>query len=245
MALKIIGAGYGRTGTKSLCTALNQLGFPCYHMEEVINTKKNKSHLDFWFEVANGEPWQQYEWEQVFANYTASVDFPGSCVWQELMKQYPDAKVILTGHPKGAEAWYKSAMATIYSTESMWQFKVLKFFTPFGRKFGALSSKLVWQRSLKGTMVAKDKAIAQYEAHLKEVKAKVPSDKLLDYSVSQGWDPLCEFLEVPVPDTEFPNVNDTIEFKQSLRKLTYGAYLILGFGAIVFIALIYGLLFIF
>jgi len=161
------------------------------------------------------------------------------------MKQYPDAKVILTGHPKGAEAWYKSAMATIYSTESMWQFKVLKFFTPFGRKFGALSSKLVWQRSLKGTMVAKDKAIAQYEAHLKEVKAKVPSDKLLDYSVSQGWDPLCEFLEVPVPDTEFPNVNDTIEFKQSLRKLTYGAYLILGFGAIVFIALIYGLLFIF
>ena len=245
MALKIIGAGFGRTGTKSLYTALNQLGFPCYHMEEVLNTRNNKSHLDFWFRVANGEPGHFFDWEQVFANYTATVDFPGSCVWQELMEQYPDAKVILTGHPKGAEAWYKSAMATIYSTESMWQFKVLKFFTPFGRKFGALSSNLVWERTLKGTMVDKDKAVAQYEAHLKEVKAKVPSDKLLDYSVVQGWEPLCRFLEVPVPDTEFPNVNDTIEFKKNLKKLAYGAYLILGSAIVVLIALFYGLLLLF
>lgn len=241
MALQIIGAGYGRTGTKSLYTALNQLGFPCYHMEEVIGNKKNKSHLDFWFQVANGEPGQQFEWERVFANYTATVDFPASCVWKELMERYPDAKVILTSHPKGAEGWYKSAIGTIYTIENMWQFKVLKLFTSFARKFDRVG-KLVWQRSLKGTMEDQLKALAQYEAHLSEVREFVPSDKLLDYSVTQGWKPLCEFLEVAVPETEFPKVNDTKEFKQNIKKMVLGAYLVLGLGALVLIGLLYALL---
>src|SRR3546814_18115677 len=48
MDLKVIGAGFGRNGTLSVCTALNQLGFPCYHMFEVLENKHNKSHLDFW-----------------------------------------------------------------------------------------------------------------------------------------------------------------------------------------------------
>lgn len=241
MALKIIGAGFGRTGTKSLYTALNQLGFPCYHMEEVVNNKDNKSHLDFWADVANGEPGQQFDWEQVFANYTATVDFPASCVWQELLEKYPDAKVILTGHPKGAEGWYKSAVETIYTIETMWQFKVLKLFTSFARKFDRVG-KLVWQRSLKGTMKDKDKAVAQYEAHLSEVRANVPSDRLLDYSVTQGWEPLCNFLNVPVPETEFPRVNDTKEFKQNIRKMTFGAYVILGLSAVVIFGFLYALL---
>lgn len=104
MALKIIGAGFGRTGTLSAYTALNQLGFPCYHMFEVLENKDNASHLDFWRGVANTEPGAQHDWEQVFANYTAAVDNPASCVWRELMQAYPQAKVLLTLHPRGAEA---------------------------------------------------------------------------------------------------------------------------------------------
>jgi hypothetical protein len=133
MALKIIGAGFGRTGTLSLCTALNELGIICYHMLEVLKNDENKSYLDFWCKVANSEPGMQHDWELVFSKYTAAVDNPACCVLRELFSAYPDAKVLLTLHPKGTEAWYDSTMDTIYFTEKMWQVKVLEFTTPFGR----------------------------------------------------------------------------------------------------------------
>src|ERR1019366_4250203 len=227
MSLKIIGAGYGRTGTLSTYTALNQLGFPCYHMIEVLGNKANKSHLDFWNTVANAPAGQQHDWDKVFKNYTAAVDNPACCVWKELMQSYPDAKVILTLHPRGAEGWYDSTIDTIYFTENMWQFQVLKLVIPFGRKMGNMSRKLIWQRSHKGTMENKPAAMALYEAHIAEVKALVPPEKLLIFTVNQGWGPLCNFLNVPVPQTEFPNVNDRAEIKKSIADLTKGAYFIL------------------
>ena len=240
MSLKVIGAGFGRTGTLSAYTALKQLGFPCYHMFEVLENKQNKSHLDFWRKVANSEPGTQHNWDEVFANYTATVDNPACCVWPELLAAYPDAKVVLTVHPRGAEAWYESTMDTIYFTETMWQFKVLEFTTPFGRKFGDMSRKLIWQRSHKGTMPDRAKAIAHYHQHIENVKAMVPPERLLIFSADQGWQPLCEFLGVPVPDSEFPNVNDRAAIKQTLRDLTRGAYVILGVGAALAAGLVYG-----
>jgi len=238
MALKVVGAGFGRTGTLSLYTALNQLGFPCYHMFEVLDNKDNKSHLDFWLRVAQGKEGEQYDWSQVFANYTATVDNPACCVWRELLASYPDAKVILTLHPRGAEAWYESTMDTIYFTEIMWQFKVLEWLTPFGRKFGEMSRKLIWQRSHKGTMPNRDKAIAYYQQHIDNVRAEVPPEQLLVFSVDQGWAPLCEFLGVPVPDTEFPNVNDRAQIKETIKGITKGAYTFVGIGAVVLMGLI-------
>ena len=217
MALKIIGAGFGRTGTLSVYTALNQLGFPCYHMFEVLENKNNKSHLNFWRKVANTAPGTQHPWDEVFSAYTATVDNPACCVWRELLTAYPDAKVLLTLHPRSAKTWYESTKDTIYFTETMWQFKLLKMTTPFGRKFGDMAHKLIWQRSHKGTMNNRDKAIAHYHQHIEEVKAAVPADRLLVFSADQGWEPLCEFLGVPVPATEFPNVNDRAAIKQTLH----------------------------
>jgi len=240
MALRIIGAGFGRTGTLSVYTALNQLGFPCYHMFEVLENKDNKTHLDFWRKVANSASGVQHDWERVLSKYTATVDNPACCVWHELMKAYPEAKVVLTVHPRGAEAWYESTMDTIYFTETMWQFKVLEFTTPFGRKFGDMSRKLIWQRSHKGTMPDRAKALAHYEQHIADVKAAVPADRLLVFSADQGWEPLCTFLGVPVPDGPFPNVNDRAAIKKTLADLTRGAYVILGVGAAACAGIIYG-----
>ncbi|MGH8427443.1 MAG: sulfotransferase family protein [Gammaproteobacteria bacterium] len=240
MALQVIGAGFGRTGTMSVSRALNELGFPCYHMFEVLGNKENKTHLDFWRNVANSEPGTRHDWDTIFSKYTVTVDNPACCVWRELMAEYPDAKVLLTLHPRGAEAWYESTLDTIYFTESMWQFKVLKLTTPFGRKFGDMSRKLIWQRSHRGTMNDRAKAIAHYNQHIEEVKAVVPPDRLLIYSVDQGWKPLCDFLGVPVPESEFPNVNDREQIKKTLRKRTRGAYFILGEATVVLAALIYG-----
>ncbi|MGE0387191.1 MAG: sulfotransferase family protein [Gammaproteobacteria bacterium] len=228
MPLEVIGAGFGRTGTMSTWEALRQLGLPCYHMVEVIGPKQNKGHLEFWQRVANAPAGTQHDWERVFANYRAAVDNPACCVWRELMAAYPDARVLLTLHPKGAEAWYESTIDTIYFTETLWQFKVLEWFTPFGRRFGDMAHKLIWQRSHRGTMNDRAAAIAHYQRHVEEVKAAVPPERLLVYSVDQGWEPLCAFLGLPVPEAPFPNVNDRAQVKQAIAGMTRGAYVIIG-----------------
>lgn len=231
MPLEIIGAGFGRTGTMSTYVALKQLGFPCYHMIEVLQNEANKSHLDFWRRVAHMPPGLQADWEQVFANYRACVDNPACCVWRELLEAYPEAKVVLTLHPKGPEAWYESTIDTIYFTESMWQFKVLEIVTPFGRKFGDMSRRLIWQRAHRGTMNDRAAAIADYQRHVEEVKAAIPPERLLVFTVDQGWAPLCAFLGVPVPDTPFPNVNDRAQVKKIIADITNGAYTIIAGAA--------------
>lgn len=228
MPLEVIGAGYGRTGTWSTFAALNRLGYPCYHMQEVILNKDNKSHLDFWRRVANTPPGTQHNWETAFAKYRATVDNPACCVWQELMQAYPEAKVLLTLHPRGPEAWYESTIDTIYFTENVWQFKVLEWLTPFGRKFGDMSRKLIWTRMLRGTMDDKARAVARYKAHIEEVRAAVPPERLLVFEVSQGWQPLCDFLGVPVPDEPFPNLNDRASIKKTIAGIMKGAYVVLG-----------------
>lgn len=235
MPLKIIGVGFGRTGTESLYTALNTLGLPCYHMYEVLNNTLNKSHLDFWLKVARSTPGTQQDWEaEVFSRYAAAVDNPACVVWRELMAAYPDAKVILTLHPKGPEAWWQSTMETIYFTENHWPFKVLELFTPFGRKFGEMARKLIWQRGHQDTMHDRDKAVAHYQQHLETVRREVPQDKLLVFKATDGWAPLCEFLSLPIPPTPFPNVNSREQFQKIKREMSKGAYVILAvIGAVV------------
>lgn len=245
MALEVIGAGFGRTGTWSTFAALNQLGFPCYHMQEVILNKENKGHLDFWRKVANTPPGTRHDWNKVFANYTATLDNPACCVWRELLAEYPDAKVLLTLHPRGAEAWYESTIDTIYFTETLWQFKVLKLLTPFGRKFGDMSRKLIWGRVLNGVMDDKAKAAERYNAYIEEVKASVPPEKLLVFKVTEGWGPLCRFLGVPEPDEPFPNLNDRASIKRTIRDIIKGSYIVLGAyvgAAVVVLGLLWWLL---
>ncbi len=232
MPLKIIGAGFGRTGTTSLYMALTQLGFPCYHMFELVQNKANRPHLDFWSKVANAPAGTQHDWGTVFANYTEAGDNPACWVWKELLAANPDAKVILSLHPKGPEAWYQSAIETIYATERMWQFKVLKIAVPPFRKFGDMLTKLIWQRSHQGTMADRAKAIEFYRRHTERVKSAVPADKLLIFSADQGWEPLCGFLGVPLPAGAFPEANDRAFFKKNLAGMAMAAYGILAVGAL-------------
>lgn len=240
MPLKVIGAGFGRTGTTSLYMALTQLGFPCYHMFEVVQNKANKGHVDFWNRVADAPPGTQHDWDTVFANYTAAVDNPACCVYPELMEAYPDAKVILSLHPKGPDAWYESTMETIYAPERMWQFKVLRLASPWARKFGGMVTRLVWQRSHQGTMTDRAEAIAFYERHIERVKSIVPADRLLVFSADQGWEPLCRLLGVPVPAGAYPEANDRAVFKKNLAGMAMAAYGILLAAALLVGAALYG-----
>ncbi|RYH06482.1 hypothetical protein EON65_42805, partial [archaeon] len=107
-SLLIIGAGWGRTGTTSLKAALEQLGYPCYHMLECVD----RDHSDFWNDIANGKI---KDFDKVFreddVQFTATMDFPASLFWREILQRYPEAKVILT--IRDPESWYKSYKSTI------------------------------------------------------------------------------------------------------------------------------------
>jgi hypothetical protein len=239
MALEIIGAGYGRTGTASTWAALKQLGFPCYHMFEVTRNRANVGHREFWLEVGQA-PDVPHDWDRVFAGYTATVDFPGSCVWKQLLAANPDAKVLMTLHPKGAGAWYDSVMETIYFTQNRWFFAVMATVMPIARTMRAMSRLLIWDGMMRGTMRSRDAAMAEYQRHLDEVVATVPADRLLVFTADQGWEPLCAFLAVPVPETPFPNVNDRAEFTRMFKGMKIAASVILAVGAVVVAGVVYG-----
>lgn len=202
MSLQIIGAGFGRTGTMSLKHALETLGFgPCYHMVEV---KKNEGHRYRWNEIAHGA---MPDWDDLFRDYRAAIDWPATHYWDALARYYPDAKVILT--VRDPEAWYRSFSETIR--------KVIRVPVPEDAPeedhlHRDTIHKIITEQTFHGQSGTKEVAIRAFEERIKQVIEAIPKKRLLVYEITQGWGPLCEFLDVPVPDLEFPKKNTTEEF---------------------------------
>jgi hypothetical protein len=218
MALEVIGAGFGRTGTMSLKVALETLGFgPCYHMTEVFT---HPEHVELWRAAAQGKP---LAWERIFDGYRATVDWPGCTFWAELMQSYPDAKVILT--VRDPNEWYESAYNTIYrisGAASSPVFYLASLLVPAAKRMKhaqRMIIEVVWQRDLDGRFEDRRYAIETFERHNEEVKQHVPAENLLVYEVREGWGPLCEFLGVEMPDEPFPHLNDSEVFKGRIRRI--------------------------
>jgi len=202
MALKIIGAGFGRTGTASLKLALDKLGFgPCYHMSEVL---ANAGHIDLWHSVADNAP----DWSAIFENYQSTVDFPASIYWRELAAHYPDAKVILS--LRDAERWFESTQDTILSPR-MWD---LMRGTPWRAMLERTISPLFDNK-----INDHDTLIRVFNDHNEAVKAAFGPDRLLVFEAKDGWAPLCKFLGATAPDEEFPRVNSKAELQGMIDML--------------------------
>lgn len=217
--MKVIGAGFGRTGTMSLKIALEQLGLPCYHMKELIS---HPQHAPHWDAASRG---QAVDWDAVFKGYEATVDWPGAAFWRELMQRYPDAKVILT--LRSPESWFKSASETIFSIDQHFPIGlVLPYLPGFGRIF-PIAQRIVHHGTFGGRHLDPEHAMAVFRAHAEEVQRTVPPERLLVYEVKQGWEPLCAFLGVPVPSAPFPRVNDTQEVRRAVRVMQGMAWILL------------------
>ena len=200
MSLEIIGAGFGRTGTLSLKFALEKIGFgPCYHMMEV---RRNEGHCGIWHRAANGEA---VDWPALFKNFRSAVDWPVVEFWEDLLEVYPDARVILSY--RDGESWYRSLSNTIM--------KNLLGPIPDEPDLKAhrlMTRRLLLERVFDGKIENQAAASEVFERNLAKVRATVPAGQLLDYPVGAGWEPLCGFLGVPVPDEDYPSVNSTEEF---------------------------------
>jgi hypothetical protein len=203
--LKIIGAGFGRTGTLSIKHALEALGFnPCYHMSELFD----KPGVDAqWDAIVRGEP---ADWYTVFKGYQATVDWPACTFYKELIQAYPDAKVLLT--VRDPEKWYESVINTIYQVSHQ---------NPEHARsvHGRMVNTLIWQGTFDDRIEDKDYAIAVFLRHIEEVKQYVAAEKLLIYNVKEGWEPLCAFTGVEVPAGKpFPHDNDRANFVGNIRR---------------------------
>ena len=194
MTLKVIGAGYPRTGTSSQKLALEQLGLgPCHHMREIIMNPPSAAH---WVRAADGNP----DWEATFEGFQSCTDAPGCLFWRELADYYPDAKIILS--VRDPEKWFESTQATVFSDAMLGMAKG----TPLDEFF----QKAV-VREFGDKIHDRDFMLAQFERHSREVIEEVPPERLLVFDVREGWEPLCAFLGVPVPEGDFPRENSREE----------------------------------
>lgn len=208
MTLAVIGAGLGRTGTLSLKAALEQLGFgPCHHMTEVAADHARQSEI--WNRVAGGD---ERDWEAVFAGYRAAVDWPACHYWAELAEAFPEAKVVLS--LRDPAKWYASMAETIFRFPMP---EAVPYQSGAAMAPMWFAAEIVMRQTFAGK---RDEAsvIAAYERHNAAVRAAIPPERLLEFEVAQGWEPLCAFLDVPVPDTPFPRVNDQAMFRALASK---------------------------
>ena len=214
--LEIIGAGFGRTGTTSLKEALRILGYrKCYHMTDVYRN----GHADLWRKKANGG---DLDWEEVLGGYRAAVDWPVASYYEELAELNPNAKVLLT--VRDADSWYRSIMSTLYA-----YYKLIPFWrrwvNPKIRTRVEGMEQLIWNGVFHGRVEDAEYAKNLYLQHNADVQRKLPADRLLVVNLSDGWKPLCDFLDKPVPeDTPFPYVNQGASTKRKLRRLRIEKY---------------------
>ncbi len=209
MALGVIGSGLGRTGTKSMQSALNRLGFgPCHHMVEVF---AHPETLPLWIAAAkNQKTGGATDWDRLFQGYRSVVDWPGVQYWRQLVAYYPDAKVIHT--TRDAEAWFDSTQATIFNPAT--QARLTD--GPMADFFGSAVADVRDHLNDRAFM------IDYFHRHEAEVKATIPAERLLICPVGSGWAPLCGFLGVEVPDEPYPSENSRSDFAQRAETLHTG-----------------------
>jgi hypothetical protein len=195
MGLKVVGTGLGRTGTKSMQTALAMLGFgPCHHMVEVIHHPES---MQLWIDVGEGRP----DWDAIFKDYNSAVDYPSAAYWRELTSYYPEAKVLHT--VRDPDEWFESVHATIFAPGSFSRREgedvPVRFFASIRRR---VPSRL------------DDRAVMTdyFRCHTEAVTAAISRERLLVYQMGEGWERLCNFLRVPVPAEPFPSENSRAEF---------------------------------
>jgi len=154
------------------------------------------------------------DWEAVFEGFGSQMDWPGAAYWKELSDYFSDAKVILT--VRDENSWFESIRQTI--VPSVLIGRDLED-NPDAQSLAEMIYQTVYLPLFKGRLEEQDYAIEVYKKHIANVKATIPKNRLLTFDVKEGWEPLCSFLNVEVPDLPFPKSNSTEEFIETREYL--------------------------
>jgi Sulfotransferase domain len=210
--MRLVGVGFGRTGTMSLKGALEELGLPTFHMIDLITGENRDRDLSYWSKIANDEP---VDWDEVFEPWEATVDWPAASRWKELVDHFSDASVLL--NYRDFDGFYKSCQNTILAVKQAAMAGELPQDAnrdgPSPELWGAIE-KLIWQGDFQGRFEDKDWVRQMYYGRIEEIKAYVPEERLVVWELGvDGWEPICEKLGLDVPDRPFPHLHDTNEFR--------------------------------
>lgn len=201
MTLRVIGAGLPRTGTNSQKVALEQLlGGRCYHFFEMFSSPSDGKA---WVQALDGDLTAA---NQLLAGCTAAVDWPASFFWRELLAANPDA-VVLLSYRDTPETWWKSINSTVLPLIRMGQD------IPGGDGSIPQATGRMARSTFGEDLEDEKAAMAAYEQLIAEVRAEVPAEKLIEWQPSDGWEPICAGLGIPVPDEPFPQVNTAQQFQ--------------------------------
>ncbi|KAL9637118.1 MAG: hypothetical protein Q9204_002002 [Flavoplaca sp. TL-2023a] len=204
--------------------ALNILDFPCYHGIDLIanirDTEAWNKALDAKF-FGQGDKFTCDDWDKLLGNYSAIADLPAILFAEELLQCYPNSKVVLV--ERDIERWYKSFNEGIIS--SIWHPAIRIIARLDSRFVGKLASTS--ERWTTGWMEARSKSEMQvnarpkYKEHYEMVRRVTPSSRLLEFKLEDGWEPLCAFLGRPIPDIDFPRVNEAAALSEKIRLIAW------------------------
>ncbi len=200
MTLKVVGAGVGRTGTNSLKIALERLvGEPCHHMFEIV---ADPSQTSLWTDAIEGRP---VDWATMPPGYGALVDWPGASFWPELSAANPEALVLLS--VRDPEDWYRSASNTIFQVFENYPPEMQPWFE---------SMRVLLGNRFSNQLDDPPAMMTAFERHNDAVREAIPAERLLEWTPTDGWAPICDRLGVAVPDEPFPSTNDTNTWRANL-----------------------------
>jgi hypothetical protein len=213
--MKLIGAGLPRTATTTQMIALEVLGFPCYHMRDMMADLETS--VPQYRRALEGDA----DWDEIFEGKESTVDWPAAYHWRELIDVYPDSKVLLS--VRDPESWVRSMQNTInqvfFGDTLLYHLARAQYqIDPAYAAWIDLLTEMNWgeRGAWAGTNGEPAAMAAAMERWNQTVIDTVPAERLLVWHPKDGWEPLCELLEVPVPDGPVPHVNDTETFQKSL-----------------------------
>jgi hypothetical protein len=168
----------------------------------MVEVFAHPEQVPIWIDAVDGN---EVHWGELMEPYTAQVDWPGASFWPELSHFNPEALVILS--VRDPDEWYTSCNNTI-----------------FGGMQGMIENGDAWMAALmrlladrfSDQIADRGAMTAAFEKHNEAVRAGVPKERLLEWTASDGWDPICERLGLAVPDEPFPLTNTTAQFRDML-----------------------------
>jgi len=209
--VKVIGVGFGRTGTMSLKAALERLGAgPCFHMIDLIVGEDRDALIPKWAQVADGEA----DWHDVFDGFEATVDWPAAARWREICDAFPDAPVLL--NVREFDGWYRSMQNTIRAAKVTPPEELQQDANrpPPNPLLWQVIDRLIWEGDFQGRFEDEPWVREMYDARIAEIEATIPPDRLTVWELGvDGWEPLAAMLGVDAPDEPFPRLHDTAEFR--------------------------------
>ncbi|CZR69238.1 uncharacterized protein PAC_19138 [Phialocephala subalpina] len=217
--MKVLILGLGRTGTASMRAAMQQLGYvDTYHMMSC--SIENPPDALMWMDALRakydgvGKPFTREDWDQLLGNCQAVCDWPAIAFAKELIEAYPEAKVVLTN--RDVDSWHASTMRTVFWRVTDPELRFLQYVSWAAGMYYPMLKKF-FDTFFEGDFEHRGKDV--FNRHYAEVRSLVPKENLLEFRVTDGWEPLCNFLGERVPmGQKFPNVNDNRDFVARSRR---------------------------